>query len=132
MVDTQSELGSTLIERSKSDAQARGFEQVGQRGRCKWRPVLSCNQMECGVVSCVPIHTTVGQAEGWHVGTDGADVAVIGTAEVAFKIQFNFAGKDHAGRYVQPLEVRAHTSSPSLDVELCQVIRTVGNRVEPW
>src|SRR6266481_4789487 len=64
-----------------------------------------------------PINAPVGQADGWVVGTNRREVAVVGTVEVSFKVHFKLSGDRHTRTRVEPLEVVAEPRGPRLDME---------------
>jgi len=53
----------------------------------------------------------------WGVAADAGDVAVVGAAEVAFKIALDFAGHSEPLGDVGPLKVSAKTGGTRLDVK---------------
>ena len=96
MVEPKTELGVALIERSVTKTQAGSFKQVGQGGRSKRCPVLAGQYEEIRVVM-LPVDSSISEADCRGAGANRADVAIVGAAEVALKINFYFAGDDDIG-----------------------------------
>src|SRR6266852_6128959 len=127
---TRAELGRALIERAEPDPRTCDFQQVRERGRCKWGPVLPEQQVDAVGAAVLVIYAGVGQADSEHAGTRGGDIPVVGAAEVPFEVGFEFSSNGEIGGGIEPFDVGADARGPRLEVKFARVSRTGVHRAK--
>src|SRR5579862_1568245 len=113
------ELRRTLVQRSKTQAEPSGLEQVRQGRRSEGRPVLSEHSENVGPIVESMIHASKGQPDRRHARPYRRNVPVQRSREVAFEIELQLPGdRGVAARQVWPFEICAQAGEACLRVEL--------------
>src|SRR5437588_6999506 len=111
------QLRYTFIEAAHSDAEPRGFKQVGQGGRSEDGPVLAKLHKPWQIAD-LRVQTRVTEPQRRPGGTHAADISVVHIGEVAFEVVLEPARQGQAGILRHPLEQGSYPETASLYVKL--------------